>query len=208
MTKTCGNGEQFRAAVLTKIHRARFRNASKHIEINMGVLRNQDVTKTRRNNDKLCATVLTKKLWARFRNTSKSTWGYFEIKMWRKRAEAENFWGLRSLQRTLQYRRNQHGGTSKRRRDENTRKRTTVWGCGPYKERFKIGEINMRVFRNRDVTKTRGNGELSEAVLLVKIPSAQMHKRSKMVEIHVETVKIKMRQKRTETENFLKPCSL
>jgi hypothetical protein len=36
VTKMCGNGEQFRATV--KKLRARFRNASKHIEINIGVL--------------------------------------------------------------------------------------------------------------------------------------------------------------------------
>ena len=33
---------------------------------------------------------------------------------------------------------------------------------------------------------------LFEAVLLVKIPSAQIHKRSKIVEVKVDTVEIKM----------------
>ena len=35
------------------------------------------------------------------------------------------------------------------------------------------------------MTKTRGNGKLSEAVLLVKIPRAQIQKRSKMVGINL-----------------------
>jgi hypothetical protein len=79
---------------------------------------------------------------------------------------------LRSLQRSfgldLETPRNQHGGTSKSRCDENVRKRRTFGGCGPYKERFNIVEINMGVLRNGDVTKIHGNGQLFGAAVLTK----------------------------------------
>ena len=77
MTTNRGNGKQFWTAVLTKKLRARFRNASKHIEITIGVLRNRDVTKTRGNGERFWAVVLTKIPRARFRNASK----HLEINM-------------------------------------------------------------------------------------------------------------------------------
>ena len=54
------NGEHFGATFLTKISRARFRNASKIIEINIGVFQNRDVTKTRGNGEQIWVVVLTK----------------------------------------------------------------------------------------------------------------------------------------------------
>ena len=51
---------QFWGVVLTKIPRARFRNASKIIEINIGVFQNRDVTKTRGNGEQIWVVVLTK----------------------------------------------------------------------------------------------------------------------------------------------------
>ena len=64
--------------VLVKKLRARFRNASKHLEINIGVLRNRDVTKTRGSGEQFWAAVLTKESDFVFKNKAKALFAAFQ----------------------------------------------------------------------------------------------------------------------------------